>query len=130
MSVRIASSKNTTIVTSALLNTVEAIIFSVGPIGLIQDNAQVLLHWMLQLVIPAGAVSFRPRIRRGAAVTSTEITTSAVLTVTASTTIMLSGSYVDSPGVSAGLQYVLTGLNASGGNNVTVSDGCFAAYVL
>lgn len=128
MGVRVASFATTSPTATNIPNGSEAVVFTSGPLGLDQDNALVLIQWYIHHSPGAGATNITFRIRRGTSTGGTLVNVAANTAVVASAGNILSGSYLDTPGVSAGLQYVLTA--QSTGNISTVNDGCIAVMVL
>lgn len=130
MGVRIGSTATNTIANATITTTAETIAFTTGPMGLAFDNALVLVTWEVVVTLTAGTTAITPRLRRGSALTSTLVNVATAITVTASTTVKLSGHYLDLPGLAAGLQYSLTLQMTAAGANSTVNDGAMSAIVL
>lgn len=130
MGVRIASAASTAIVSATPANAQDAVLFTVGPIGLIQDNAQVFLQWYFTVLTGVGATNYNVRLRRGATNASQLINVNVATNILASSTVVYSGCYIDSPGIAGPLQYCITGIVTGGAAGVTIGDGCLMAMVL
>jgi hypothetical protein len=130
MGVRNASIGTKTPLNQPIVTTAETVCFTTGKIGLTQDNAQVLISYSAIITLTAGTTALTMRIRRGATATDTVVNVATAQTVAASTTVQVSGCYIDSPGVVDGAQYSLTIQATAAGANSTVNDGCLQAIVL
>lgn len=130
MGVRNASASTVTPLNQPIVTVAETVCLTTGPLGLVYDNAEVLLEWFVIVALTAGTTAITARLRRGASATSTVVDVPTAVTVTASTTVRISGCYRDLPGVAAGLQYSLTLQMTAAGANSTVNDGCLIAKVL
>jgi len=129
MGVRIASVFTNTIIGSPAL-AAETIIATTGPIGLIEDNAQVFLHAFIELTIGTSGTALTLRLRRGALVGSPLVNVGQASTVVAANLVRANLVYADFPGVAAGLQYTLTAQITAGAAASTVTDVGLMAYVL
>lgn len=130
MGVRNASSGNNTIQNATIVGNSITIAALTGIIGLVQDNAQVIILWNFILLVGTAITGLNVQLRRGSTTVSTQINQNQGVTVTAAQQIQVSGSYTDLPGVSGGVQYAVT-LNPSGsGNNSTLLDASIVAFVL
>jgi hypothetical protein len=129
MGVRIATVTTTTVIASPA-GAAETLICTTGPINLIADGAQVLLTWYLIVQLGAGVTSEATRLRRGPLVNSPLVNVFASVAATASTTILSTGCYADSPGLGAEIQYTLTLTLAGASAPSSVLDVCLTAMVL
>ena len=116
---------NTTITTTA-----ETIVATLPALNLAIDYEMVLLFWYAVLTTGAGTTALTARLRRGSTATGTAVNTPTAIAASASTAVNLAGSYIDTPGIVASQQYVLT-LQATGASgNATVADVCISAICL
>lgn len=130
MGVRIASVVSNTILNSPIVTTAETVVVSSGPLGLAVDNAIVLITWEVVVTLTAGTTAITPRLRRGLGTTDTLINIAQAINVAATTTVKMSGSYRDQPGVAAALNYSLTLQMTGAAANSTPNDVCLTAFVL
>jgi hypothetical protein len=100
------------------------------PLNLPFDGAQVLINWSLEFLLAASTTSVRYRIYRGATAAGVALTLANQLTAAAGSTILLSGCYIDTPGIVAGVQYCATLLTVGAASQGTIGDVCMIAYVL
>jgi hypothetical protein len=128
--VHAVSISSTTILNSPIVTTAETVICTTGPFGLPVDNALVIVMWYAIITLTAGSTAITMRLRRGNALTSAVVNVPTAQAVTASTVIQLSGTYVDTPGIVAGLQYSLTAQLTAAGANSTPNDICLTAIAL
>lgn len=110
--------------------TAETILFTSNPVNPPFDNSQLIITWNLIIVMSAGTTSVIIRLRRGLLITSPLVNQGAAQTQAASATQALAGSYSDLPGITAGVQYVLTMQNAGSSGNSTMTDGSLAVLSL
>lgn len=130
MGVRIGSSSNANIVAAAVVTTAETIIAQTGPIGQAVDNAQVLVFAYALITPGTAATAITVRLRRGTTVASPAINIPVAVGVAAGAPFILNLSYVDSPGVAAGLQYSLSVQFTSATGNSTINDVSISGIVL
>lgn len=130
MGVRLASSGNNTIVATTPAGNTNTVISTTGIIGLVQDNAQVIIQWFFTIVLGAGLTSLTTKLVRGPLFSSTQVNQTVSQTITASTTAVVSGMYVDTPGVVGQVQYSIV-VNPSGAAaNSTIGDSAILAFIL
>jgi hypothetical protein len=130
MGVRNATVQSNTIVAVNPANGVETIICTTGIMGLVQDNAIVLIQFYAFMAVGASATLEKYLLRRGAALTSTLLNANVQNSVVASTANMRSGCYFDSPGIAGQVQYSLTYTVSGGAAAGQVNDVCLIAMVL
>jgi len=109
----------------------EAIVVSSPSLSPPLDFAQVIILWFVQLLAGNTAATYKFRLRRGTAITGTQINVDVVTNgPPVSTGAIYSGVYVDVPGAVANLQYSLGMLCAGGGTNAVINDVCMYAFAL
>lgn len=130
MGVRLASAQSNVILVVNPGNAVDAALVTTGPLGMIQDNAIIFIHWFLTITTGAGATNYNVRLRRGTTNGGTLINQNTSNGVLASTTVTFAGSYFDTPGAVGTQQYTISGIVTGGAAGITVNDACLMAYIL
>jgi len=130
MGVRFPGAGNITLVNTVVVTTAETVVLTSSPLNLALDFEQVLILWMLEFTMGTGGTLYQVRIRRGAALTSTLISTVLGEQVTAANSYLRSGCYVDTPGAIAGQQYSITFAQLAATANASIADGCIAVIAL
>jgi hypothetical protein len=131
MGVHFPSVSSTTFIGPLPASATETVVLTTPPINLSLDNAQVIIHWFVDILAGTNAASHIMRIRRGTTTGGTLIGASAWFnSVTAGNQVSASGTYVDTPGVVGGQQYSLTIVQSAATGAGTFNDGALVAYVL
>jgi hypothetical protein len=130
MGVRNASAATTTIINASLPSGADTIVCTTGLIGLVQDNAQILIHLFIALTMGSTATGLILKLRRGATATGTAINAQPTITTVATNIVQVALCYADTPGIVGQMQYTLTAQPAGGGTNTVVADVCLMAAVL
>lgn len=132
MGVRLATNATSLASAVTLVTTAETLALTSPGINLLVDNAQLLIFWSLDVSVGASTTTVQVRIRRGSTLTGTVITLAQpwVQAVTAGTTGIFSGVYIDTPGIVAEQQYTLSVVQAAASANGTINDACLAVLCL
>jgi hypothetical protein len=131
MGVRTPSIGTNTFVGPLPANANETVIYSIGPFNEPIDNAQVLLFWFFSYTPGTANSSAQFNIRRGTTVAGTRLNLQNWQNQTvAAQPFYAAGCYVDSPGIVAGVNYVLTIVQVGATAAGTLPDGAFIAMVL
>lgn len=130
MGVRYPSSATAARLTNTIVTTTETLILTTPPLNLSLDFAQVLLFWYAIVTIGTGGTSIATNLRRGTLVTSPLVNISTGPSVSAGSTVVLSGCYPDSPGAIGAQQYSLSLVVTLASANSTVIDGALLAVSL
>jgi hypothetical protein len=131
MGVRLPSVASTAITNPLPSTAIETVICTLPPLNIPLDFAQILLFWFASITLAGNGANLTMRLRRGTTTSGATVGTGGWgVTAAASTLVILSGCYPDTPGAIAGQQYCLTCLQA--GNTVagTVNDVAMIALVL
>jgi hypothetical protein len=123
---------SSTVIANAMPATItETVLCILPPINISLDFAQIIIQWFASILMPGNGGNMNMRLRRGTTTAGAIVGNGPYLvTAAASTTVLLSQVYVDTPGAVAAQQYCLT--CATIGNNVagTLNDVCMLAYAL
>lgn len=130
MGVRLASSSNTALVNTVITGNTSTVGLVTGLIGLVQDNAQINISWYALLLVAAGITTLSVTVRRGSAANSALVNLNQAYTVVAGNQVLISGCYVDTPGIVGQVQYNMTLNPAGAAANSTLLDGCITAMIL
>jgi hypothetical protein len=130
MGVRLSSVSSNTLLTATLTQNTETAALTTPPLSLPLDNAQVFLFWYLTGSAGASTSGMKASVRRGSGLTGTIINAGVFLLVGAAGNFLVSGTYIDTPGVVAGQQYTLTATQSGATGAGSFLDGCFTAFVL
>ncbi len=131
MGVRFPFVASNTIVNGTIVTTTDTVIITSPAINLTYDGALVLLLWFVRLSTGVGVTAVNYSLRRGTLATSPLVTVATIsVAEAASTAVMRSSSYFDSPGIVANQQYSLTLAQIAATGNGTVSDASIAAFML
>lgn len=131
MGVRFPSVATTTFIGPLPANATETVILTTPPINEPIDNAQVILYWMAAITAGTSVTGHNFRIRRGTTTAGAVIGANAwTFTTVATNNTVVSGCYVDLPGIVAGQQYSLTVIQQAATVAGTFNDGCLIAMVL
>jgi hypothetical protein len=130
MGVRNSTGATTTVLNASMGSGADTVVFTTPPIGLVQDNAQVMIFYSLIVTLGSTATGFQLRLFRGASATGSAINVTVALTTVATNIVSVSGCYIDTPGVVGQGQYSLIGHPSGGGTASAATDGCLIAMVL
>jgi len=129
MGVRNATVQSNTLVASPS-GSGETLICQAGPLNLIFDNATVLIHAFVELVIGTSGNLCTMSLRRGGTITSPLVNVGSGATVVAGSRYRFAMNYFDTPGIVAGLIYNLDLTIGAAAAASTVADVCLIAEVL
>jgi len=114
-----------------IVTTAETIVLTSPPLNIPLDFSQILLFWWLTMTVGTTTTAVFVRIRRGNALTGTNLFQVATTSTAAGgNALSLSGCYGDIPGAVAGQQYVLTIQQTAATANGQLNDGALIAVVL
>lgn len=130
MGIRNGSSGSKTILNASCANGVATDVCKTGQFGLAQDNAQVFISWYVVCTTGVGGVGIQQRLQKNLDISGATINAGAVIAVLASSIILLTGSYVDTPGVVGVAQYSINLQVTGGAAALTIQDASIFAYVL
>jgi hypothetical protein len=130
MGVRFPGFGNNTIVTAVLGTNVETIAATSTLLNISIDFSQVMILWYVMFTPGVSSTGTTMRLRRGTAITGTQLNVNGVFPVTAGNVTISSGCYIDTPGAVAGQQYSVSLLTQAATANGTITDACIIAFAL
>jgi len=131
MGVRLASVFSTTFIGPLPASAAETLVFTTGPIGLVEDFAQVILLWCCSITTGTSTTSLKYALRRGPLVTSPLVNVSTFAQTSAAGNLTtVTGVYVDNAAGISAPQYSLTVVQTACTVAGTFVDGALLAVVL